>query len=121
LTRPDRPVISTGVRWQHQVIHLDGDASRKQEVIAPYLNAFSERWVRSVKDECLSKLILFGESSLSRTVVEFGMHDHVEGNHQGRRNKLLFTEARDESKSRGGEVICRQRLGGLLKYYSRAA
>jgi putative transposase len=88
---------------------------------SPNLNAFSERWVRSVKDECLSKLILFGESSLSRTLTEFGAHYHSERNHQGKGNKLLFPEARDEAKSRGRKVICRQRLGGLLKYYNRAA
>jgi transposase InsO family protein len=88
---------------------------------SPNLNAFAERWVRSVKDECLSKLILFGESSLSRTLAEFGMHYHGERNHQGKGNKLLFAEARDASKSRGRGVTCRQRLGGLLKYYERAA
>src|ERR1700686_3057357 len=57
---------------------------------SPNLNAFAERWVRSVKEECLSKLILFGEDSLSRTLTEFSAHSHGERNHQGKGNKLLF-------------------------------
>jgi putative transposase len=88
---------------------------------SPNLNAYAERWVRSVKEERLSKLILFGESSLSRTLSEFGLHYHGERNHQGKGNKLLFPEARDASKLRGRAVTCRPRLGGLLKYYERAA
>jgi transposase InsO family protein len=57
---------------------------------SPNLNAFAERWVRTVKSECLSKLILFGESSLRRTVTEFLKHYHHERNHQGKENLLLF-------------------------------
>ena len=53
-------------------------------------NAFAERWVRSVKAECLSKLILFGEASLKRALSEFQEHYHTERNHQGKGNKLLF-------------------------------
>jgi putative transposase len=88
---------------------------------SPNLNAFAERWVRSVKEECLSKLILFGEGPLSRALAEFSAHYHGERNHQGKRNELLFPEAGDESKQRGRIVACRRRLGGLLKYYARAA
>ena len=57
---------------------------------SPNLNAFAERWVRSVKDECLGKLILFGEHSLQRAVAEFIEHYHHERNHQGKNNLLLF-------------------------------
>ena len=90
---------------------------------SPNLNAFAERWVRSVKQECLSKLILFGERQLSRALDEFCAHYHGERNHQGKGkgNKLLFPDAGDEPKPRGHPVVCRQRLGGLLKYYGRAA
>ena len=88
---------------------------------SPNLNAFAERWVRSVKQECLSKLILFGEASLRRALSEFVEHFHVERNHQGKGNILLFP-ANDAGRSRRrGPVRCRQRLGGLLKYYGRAA
>ena len=56
----------------------------------PNLNAFAERWVRSIKHECLSKLVLFGEASLRRAVTEFLRHYHFERNHQGKENMLLF-------------------------------
>jgi putative transposase len=52
----------------------------------PY--AFAERWVRSAKQECLSKLIRFGAGPLSRTLAEFSAHYHGERNHQGKGNKL---------------------------------
>ena len=86
---------------------------------SPNLNAFAERWVRSVKQECLSKLILFGETSLKRAVTEYLKHYHFERNHQGKSNLLLFP---DQRKTDGrNRVRCRQRLGGLLKYYTGAA
>jgi hypothetical protein len=88
---------------------------------SPNLNAFAERWVRSAKEECLSKLILFGEGPLSRTLAEFSAHYHGERNHQGKGNKLLFPDAVDKTEQRGHAVECRQRLGGLLKFYARAA
>src|SRR6201981_2955362 len=57
---------------------------------SPNLNSFAERWVRSIRQECLSKLILFGEASLRRTATEFTKHYHHERNHQGKENRLLF-------------------------------
>ena len=57
---------------------------------SPNLNAFAERWVRSIKSECLSKLILFGEASLRRAVTQFIQHYHLERPHQGKDNRLLF-------------------------------
>ena len=53
---------------------------------SPNLNAHAERWVRSIKEECLSKLILFGETSLRRVVSEYLRHYHGERNHQGKDN-----------------------------------
>jgi transposase InsO family protein len=88
---------------------------------SPNLNVLAERWVRSVKQECLSKLILFGEGPLSRTLAEFSAHYHGERNHQGKGNKLLFPDAGDKPKKCGHLVERRDRLGGLLKYYGRAA
>lgn len=87
---------------------------------SPNLNAFAERWVRSVKQECLSKLILFGETSLRRALTEYVAHFHGERNHQGKQNQILFSPVRGRS-TRKGRVRCNERLGGLLKYYSRAA
>ena len=83
------------------------------------LNAYAERWVRSVKEECLSKAILFGERSLRRALSEYVEHYHAERNHQGKDNVLLFP--RDASVCRTGPVQCRERLGGLLRYYHQEA
>jgi len=88
---------------------------------SPNQNAFAERWVRSVKEECLSRLILFGESSLRRAVTAFVEHYHRERNHQGKENILLFPAAEHRAGSRDGKVRCEERLGGLLKYYHREA
>src|SRR6266852_5141413 len=88
---------------------------------SPNLNAFAERWVRSAKEECLSKLILFGESSLRRAVTAFVEHYHRERNHQGKENVLLFPAAEQRVGCRDGKVRCKERLGGLLKYYHREA
>jgi hypothetical protein len=57
---------------------------------SPNLNSYAERWVRSVKGECLSKLILFGEAPLRRALTGFIDHFHTERNHQGKGNLLLF-------------------------------
>ena len=57
---------------------------------SPNLNAYAERWVRSVKEECLSRLILFGEASLWHALQEYVEHYHHERNHQGKENVLLF-------------------------------
>jgi hypothetical protein len=86
---------------------------------SPNLNAYAERWVRSVKEECLSKVILFGERSLRRALSEYVEHFHAERNHQGKGNVLLFP--RGTNISRDGPVQCRERLGGLLRYYHQEA
>ncbi len=57
---------------------------------SPNLNAYAERWVRSVKEECLSKVILFGERSLRRALNDYVDHFHAERDHQGKGNVLLF-------------------------------
>ena len=86
---------------------------------SPNLNAYAERWVRSVKEECLSKVILFGERSLRRALSEYVEHFHAERNHQGKGNVLLFP--RGTNIRREGPVQCRERLGGLLRYYHQEA
>jgi putative transposase len=85
------------------------------------LNAFAERWVRSVKQECLSKLILFGEGPLSRVLTEYSRHYHGERNHQGKGNQLLFPDLSNKQHPLSPATECHNRLGGLLKYYKRAA
>jgi len=88
---------------------------------SPNLNSFSERWVKSVKEECLSKLILFGESSLRRALQAYELHYHEERNHQGKENTLLFPRQAQPVGSDQGSIQCQERLGGLLKYYYRQA
>lgn len=88
---------------------------------SPNLNAFAERWVRSIKQECLSRLILFGEGSLRRALTEFLEHYHGERNHQGKGNVLLFPSKDTPQAALGSTVRRRPRLGGLLNHYCRAA
>jgi putative transposase len=88
---------------------------------SPNLNAFAERWVRSIKSECLSKLILFGEASLRRAVTQFIQHYHLERPHQGKDNRLLFPSPGSPPSPHAAPIKCHQRLGGLLKSYQRAA
>ena len=84
-------------------------------------NSYAERWVRTVKEECLSKLILFGEGSLRRALHEFEVHYHGERNHQGKGNLLLFPYGEVPATNCGPSIRCHERLGGLLKYYYRKA
>jgi transposase InsO family protein len=87
---------------------------------SPNLNAYAERWVRSVKEGCLARLILFGEAALCRALHEYVEHYHHERNHQGKGNVLLFPAVNQDTE-RAGPIRCRERLGGLLKYYEREA
>jgi len=88
---------------------------------SPNLNAYSERFVLSAKSECISKLIFFGEQSLWTAMREYLAHYHEERNHQGKDNLLLFPASDHDSSRTDGEIQCRERLGGLLKYYRREA
>src|SRR3989441_5803698 len=87
---------------------------------SPNLNAYAERWVRSVKEECLSRLILFGEGSLRHALTQYVAHFHHERNHQGKGNVLLFPAVNQDTEHER-PIRCRERLGGLLKYYTRDA
>ena len=73
-------------------------------------NAYAERFVRSIKDECLNRLIFFGERSLRRATREFAAHYHTERNHQGLENRLIEPDGRERSTR--GAIDCVQRLGG---------
>jgi putative transposase len=79
---------------------------------APNLNAYAERWVRSVKEECLARMILFGEASLRHALKPYVEHFHSERNHPGKSNVLLFP-AVSQGPAREGPIRCRERLGGL--------
>ncbi len=86
---------------------------------SPNLNAHAERFVRSIKDECLNRLIFFGERSLRKATREFAAHYHQERNHQGLGNQLV--EPNDPLDKTFGAVNCLQRLGGMLRFYHRVA
>jgi transposase InsO family protein len=73
---------------------------------SPDLNAYAERFVRSIKDECLSRMIFFGERSLRNATREFAAHYHAERNHQGLDNRLIDSNGRPESSV--GRVTCRE-------------
>jgi putative transposase len=88
---------------------------------SPNLNAYAERFVRSIKESCLDRLIFFGEASLRKAIQNFILHYHEERNHQGKGNQLLFHRAVRAVSPHHGIVQCQQRLGGLLKYYHREA
>ena len=89
---------------------------------SPNLNAFAERFVLSIKSECLYKLVLLGERHLRLAIAEFIEHYHLERHHQGLDHQLItvpplaVTQAKDNS-----QVARRERLGGLLNYYDRRA
>jgi len=85
---------------------------------SPNLNAYAERFVRSIKDECLSSIVPIGERHLRHAIEEYAAHYHLDRNHQGLGNRLIDGEAEPEPVDR---VECRQRLGGLLRSYHRAA
>jgi transposase InsO family protein len=84
---------------------------------APNCNAYAERFVRSIKEECLERVILFEERHLRRTIAEFVAHYHTERNHQGIGNELI----QPLEQAGQGRVRRRQRIGGMLNYYYRAA
>jgi integrase-like protein len=96
-------------------LHLVGEGNVKTLALppkSPNLNAYAERWVRSVKDECLSKLILFGERSLKRALHHYELHYHQERNHQGKDNMLLFPLPAEHDGPKRQKLRCRQWLGG---------
>ena len=102
------------------VVFLEREGVRivRTPVRAPNCNAYAERFVRSIKEECLHRLILLGERHLRRTMAEFVAHYHIERNHQGLGNELITPRTRSDAR---GVVRRRQRMGGMLNYYYRAA
>ena len=85
---------------------------------SPNLNAFAERFVRSVKAECLERIVPLGEAHLRTTVATFVHHYHEERPHQGLANELI---APKNTSIGPGPVRCRERIGGVLRFYYRNA
>ncbi len=86
---------------------------------SPNLSAHAERFILSIKSECLERMVFFGEQSLRRAIAAYVIHYHQERNHPGLENKLI--EPGEEVTCTDGKVACRKRLGGMLKYYYRDA
>jgi len=86
---------------------------------SPNLNAYAERFVRSIKEECLGRVVLLGEGHPRVVIRQYVEHYHSERNHQGLDNELLTPLPK--SRSPNGKLRCRERIGGLLNYYYREA
>jgi putative transposase len=106
--------------WIRDSAYRRCDPHPDQLWMQPNLNARAERWIRAVKEEALSKMILFGERSLWHVLNEYMAHYHTERPSQGKGNVILFPTDRAKQTS-DRRISCRERLGGLLKYYDREA
>jgi hypothetical protein len=101
------------------ILGAAGMESGRLPARSPNWNAFAERFVRSIKESCLDRMVLIGESSLQRATSEFMVHYREERSHQGLENKIIHPEFAPFSTE--GAIHCRKRLGGLLCYYYREA
>ena len=86
---------------------------------SPNLNSHLERFWRSLREECLDRMIFFGEEKLRRAIHAYVGHFHRERNHQGLENQLI--EPAEEVGRKSGVVQCQEQLGGILRYYYRQA
>ena len=101
------------------ILRAAGVDSVRLPARSPNLNAFAERFVRTIEESCLERLILIGESLLHRATSQFVLHYRRERNHQGLENKIIRPEFTPFPTA--GAIKCRRRLGGLLNYYHREA
>lgn len=101
-----------------RTLTLEGVHALRLPPKTPYPSAYVERFTRSIKDECLERMIFFGTGSLRNAVREYLEHHHTERNHRGLENRLI--EPLEEPPPE--EVIdYRERLGGMLRHYHRMA
>jgi len=123
----------TGVLCQKRFLIIDRDAvfsprfksilgSAEVEILltayqAPNMNAHAERFVRSIRSECLDQMIFVGRASLEKAIAEYVAHYHRERSHQGLGNEIPGRVP----VQRAGVIQASERLGGLLKYYHRRA
>ena len=98
------------------ILRAGGITCKKTSVASPNMTPYVERFVRSIKHECINKMLIFGERHLRYVVSEYISYYHTERPHQGIGNNII------EPQPQGtGEIVCHERLGGLLKSYRRAA
>jgi putative transposase len=107
-------------KWNREVRRLLGDAGIRAVQTpfqAPNANAYAKRFVRSIKEECLDRMVPLAARHFRHAVTQFVAHYHRERNHQGLGNRLI-----ERVTSRNvGPIRRRRRLGGLLNHYERAA
>jgi transposase InsO family protein len=103
----------------HRLLEDAGIAIVRLPSRSPNLNAHAERFVRSIKEECLDRMILFGEHPLRRATREYAAHYHEERNHQGIGNRLIEPKAPGCAST--GPIRCSERLGAMLRFYHRVA
>ena len=101
------------------ILQAGGVETVKLPARSPNRNAYAERFVRSIKSECLSKIIPLGERHLRLVVSEYVEHYHLKRNHRGFDNRLI--ERSRGQLPDGGRVARRERLGGVLNFYDREA
>ena len=99
-----------------KILRAGGVKAIKSMPMAPNFSPFVERFIRSIKYECLDRMLIFGESHLRYCINQYVSHYHEERAHQGLDNKII-----DPPPNGQGEIVCHERLGGLLKFYKRAA
>jgi hypothetical protein len=101
-------------------LSVGGCEVKKVGIRAPNVNAYVERFVRSIERECLDRMIVFGREHLDYVAREYLEHYHAERPHQGMGNLPLTRNDRlDGVTNSGGAVVCRERLGGALRHYTR--
>jgi putative transposase len=102
-----------------EVLESSGVETVKLPARSSNLNAYAERFVRSIKSECLAQIIPLGESHLRKAVKEYTEHYPIERNPQGLGNELIQEPSGEPNLY--DAVECQERLGGILKYYYRRA
>jgi hypothetical protein len=98
------------------MLHAAGVETIKSMPLAPNFSPFIERFVRSIKSECLERMLIFGEAHLKYCIEQYVQHYHQERPHQGLGNEIISPQRQGT-----GRVECQERLGGLLKFYRKAA
>jgi putative transposase len=101
-----------------RILGQGGVKAVKLPARSPNLNAFAERFVLSIRSECLDRLVPLGEAHLRRAILDYAHHYHEERNHQGLDNELIVPA---KAANGVGKVSRRERLGGLLSFYYREA
>ena len=104
-----------------EILRAAGVKTVKLPACSPNLNAYAERFVGSIRRECLAKVIPLGEAHLRKIVGAYVEHYHRERNHQGIGNRLIEGAPAAVAAGASGPIVCRERLGGLLRYYHREA